>query len=71
MAHALSLIWHAQKRMALSPKQLAALAQTRRRLLTDIGTLLAEREQLGAMIRVRVRLSLCIGLSGFTELYKS
>ena len=43
----------AQKRMNLSPKQLGALMQTRRRLLTDIGTLLAEREQLAAKIRVR------------------
>ena len=43
----------AQKRMSLSPKQLSALMQTRRRLLTDIGTLLAEREQLAVKIRVR------------------
>ncbi len=42
-----------QKRMNLSQKQLQALMQTRRRLLTDIGTLLAEREQLAAKIRVR------------------
>ena len=47
-----------QKRMNLSQKQLQALMQTRRRLLTDIGTLLAEREQLAAKIRVRMHLLL-------------
>lgn len=42
-----------QARIHLSPNQKGALVAARRAMLANIGALLAEREQLGARIRVR------------------